>query len=160
MELRDSGKQLNEAMISEFEKQFDFKLPQDYKAFMLKNNGGTPKKNWAFDFVDTASGKSDSSGINYFCILYDEETENNDDLRASYIALVLEEPAQSPPNLLPILDDPGGNIVFLSVAGKDYGKVYFGDHELEDPETGYLVMSPIADSFSEFIDKCYEFVGE
>jgi hypothetical protein len=57
---------------------------------------------------------------------------------------------------MPIADDPFGNIIFLGVAGGESGRVYFGDHELEDPDTGHLALSIIAESFTGFMEGCYE----
>jgi cell wall assembly regulator SMI1 len=150
----DSGAQLAESTLSDFEEQFNIKLPCDYKAFMLENNGGMPEGNWGFSFVETDTAQNTDSIIQFFEVLYAEETGEVDDLKAGYVALLESE--QIPPTLMPIADDPFGNIIFLGVAGDDSGRVYFGNHELEDPETGFIVMSAIADSFSSFIDGCFE----
>jgi cell wall assembly regulator SMI1 len=154
MKIIDSGANLSENSISAFEKQFDIKLPPDYRAFMLKNNGGTPEGNWSFSFVETDMQGDTDSIISFFEIIYEKETGDYDDLKAGFTALLESE--QIPNTLMPIADDPFGNIIFIGVRGDEYGRVYFGNHELEDPETGFIVMSVIADSFSEFIDNCYE----
>jgi len=151
MKMQDSGKPLSEATISKFEKLLNVKLPQDYIEFMLENNGGMPTEEWIFDFIG-ANNISNRSVIQNFMVIYIEATNEIDDLKNSYKLLVDE--GFAPPSALPIADDPSGNIIFLVVSEKDYGKVNFGDHELEDPETGYLVMSPIADSFADFINNC------
>jgi len=39
MRLVDSGAELTESAIAEFEEQFSIQLPCDYRSFMLKNNG-------------------------------------------------------------------------------------------------------------------------
>ena len=153
MIIQDSGMQLNDAMISDFETLCHVNLPQDYKDFMLKNNGGTPEEMWAFDFVDAASSKTTNSLINYFYVIYTKETTENDDLKAAYGAMRRDDIL--PPAIMPIAYDPFGNIICMSVGEKDYGKVCIANHELEDPETGYLIISQVADTFSEFIDKCY-----
>jgi cell wall assembly regulator SMI1 len=156
MKLLDSGKQLNTDIIVSFEKQLNVRLPQDYKDFLLKNNGGMPEEDWAFDFIDIATNTKTSSGIQSFFVIYDEETNNDDDLRKS--CRILQENEEVPVGTLPIGDDPGGNLICISVSDNNYGEVFFCDHELEDPETGYMIMSKIAESFSQFIDNCYVFV--
>jgi cell wall assembly regulator SMI1 len=158
MKLLDSGKQLNTSAIADFEKQFDIRLPQDYKEFLLQNNGGAPEEDWAFDFIDIATNTKTGSDIQSFFVIYDEETYKDDDLRKSY--RILRENEEVPVGILPIGNDPGGNLICISVSDKNYGEVFFCDHELEDPETGYIIMSTIADSFSKFIDSCYVFVLE
>ncbi len=149
MKINNSGSQLTGDIITEVEKQLKIKLPKDYKDFMIKHNGGRPEEDWGFDFIETGSGDTTSSLICDFATISNEYNS----LQNGYKNLV--EAEEIPPGLLPIADDPGGNIIFLSVAEEDYGKVCFGNHELADPETGFLVMSLIADSFTEFIDKLY-----
>ncbi|MDR2492214.1 MAG: SMI1/KNR4 family protein [Coriobacteriales bacterium] len=155
MNITDSGDKLLEKDIAEFEEQFGIKLPSDYKAFMLENNGGTPEGEWAFDFFeDSREGESDSV-IRSFNKLYANKTMELDDLKACYSMLL--ESDEIPDTLMPIAEDPYGNIILLVVRGEHYGSVLFGNHELEEPETGHIVTSFIAGSFSEFIDSCYEF---
>lgn len=55
----------------------------------------------------------------------------------------------------PFADDAGGNIICMSLNKEDYGTIYFADHELEEKETGYLVMSKIALSFTDFLNCMY-----
>ena len=151
MKMQKSGTPLNDVEITQFEIQFQIELPQDYKAFMLKNNGGVPENDWAFDYVE--KGYANSSIIRDFFVLYVEETHAYDDLKKAY--KMVKEDSSVSSDFMPIATDPGGNTIFLAVGGENYGKVYFSNHELDDAETGYMVMSLIADSFSDFIDKCY-----
>ncbi len=64
-----------------------------------------------------------------------------------------------PANLLPIARDPGGNLICLSIAGSDRGKVYFWDHEeeAEEGETpGYDNVYFVADSFDDLLHNLSE----
>jgi len=151
MEMQDVGKVLCESEILEFEKQFQIQMPQDFKAFMLKNNGGTPLEDWVFDY--TENGNENSSVIRDFFIIYTDDSTSYDDLAKAYNSIRNEKSA--PLDFMPIATDPGGNVIFLNVGKEDNGNVYFGNHELQDNKTGYIVMSLIANSFSEFINKCY-----
>ena len=151
MEIINAGVKLSEELICDFEKQLGIELPHDYREFMKKNNGGEPDGNWSFDFFEFGSSEQTSSVVRYFERIYLEETMEDDDLKAGYAALL--ESGQIPINYLPIADDPFGNIIFLCIDTKNYGKVYFGNSELEDPDTGFLVTSLISDTFSEFLDK-------
>lgn len=51
MNITNCGSQLTTDIINKFEEQFDIKLPNHYKRFMLENNGGKPQGNWSYDFV-------------------------------------------------------------------------------------------------------------
>ncbi|MDR2492648.1 MAG: SMI1/KNR4 family protein [Coriobacteriales bacterium] len=155
MNITDSGEKLAEKDIAEFEEQFGIRLPDDYKAFMLEHNGGTPEGTWVFDFFEAAIGDVSGSDVRYFEKLYANETMKNDDLKAGYTALL--ESDQIPDTLMPIADDSCGNIIFLVVKGERYGSVLFGNHELEDPKTGHLITSIVAGSFTEFLEACFEF---
>lgn len=144
---------LSETTLKEFELRLSIKLPQDYCDFMLEHNGGYPVEGWVFDFVETGLERLTSSIVSEFYNIEAPDRKLYNDLAARYSDLIDE--LVIPPTLIPIADDVFGNPVMLSVSNDDYGHVYFANHEIEDPETGYLVMSPIADSFTEFIDMLY-----
>ena len=153
MKLAECGKVLTEEILAKFEEKLNVILPNSYKEFMLKNNGGTPVGNWGFDFVENGTNQSTGSLISYFEKIYSENTMEPDDMKMGYKSLL--ETEQIPVGYLPIADDPFGNIIFLCVDEENYGSVYFGNQELEVPETGYLVMSLIADDFQKFVDSLY-----
>ena len=60
-----------------------------------------------------------------------------------------------PFDMIPIADDPTGNIICISFNQDDYGTVYYLNHEFEDMDTGYLMKSKISDSFKKFMDSLY-----
>jgi len=152
MKMQETGKSLTDSDISEFENEFQIKLPQDYIDFMLKNNGGVPEEDWIFDYIE--NGNANSSVIRDFFVIYKTETGEYDDLKVAY------KNGVAPPDYMPIATDPGGNVIFMAVKGENRGKIYFGNHELEDEKTGYMLISLISDTFSEFIEKCYVDISE
>jgi cell wall assembly regulator SMI1 len=149
MKMKEEGSLITNMQLSEYETDLHITLPPDYKEFILKHNGGRPSESWAFRFFEVGENESTSSVISYFMSFSDQY----DSIQNCYMNLV--ELGEVPVGLLPIADDPGGNSIFISCATADFGKVCFGDHELEDPETGYLVMSPVADSFTDFLNQIY-----
>jgi len=153
MEMRKPGPMLTKQELVDFEAQFGIALPDDYKAFMLVYNGGKPPANTVFDFNDIVYGPSGTTLRELMVIYQAEEAGKYDDLRKAYRTVV--ESGEVPPCLLPIGSDDYGNVILLAVSGDDSGKVVFGNHELEDPETGFLVMSPVADSFTDFLNMLY-----
>ena len=74
-------------------------------------------------------------------------------LKKIYKTMTYEE--MIPNDMLPIADDPGGNVIGISLNKDDYGYVYFINHEYDDLDTGYLVKSKIADSMRDFLDVLY-----
>lgn len=140
MMLKDYGP-LDEKFLSSVEQFWQFKLPQDYRKFLLCYNGGYPCKT-IFNFDDS------SSVIDCFYGFMKDFIKN---ILIKYRDIGIRYPI----NTLPIGDDVFGNLILLSVKGPDRGKIYFWDHEMEveDGETpDYSNLTLIADSFDEFIN--------
>ncbi len=149
MELTDVGEKLTNYDILNLEQELNLQLPQDYKNFLLKNNGGAPVQDWVFDFTQIIpeSGKpfDNSSVIREFSTL--------SELPFFYGNLIGEE--LIPEKFLPIASDPFDNQILLCADENNYGKIYFADHEMYDSETDHWLMTELADSFTEFINKLY-----
>jgi cell wall assembly regulator SMI1 len=153
MKLDDTGPPLTEIALAKLEEQLELKLPQDFRAFLLESNGGYLEEGLTVDFVETGYETVTSTLINEFYYLGSSTDRSFSNIASEHVRLI--ENDLIPPSLIPVATDAGGNYILLCVSGDDYGHVYFANHELEDPETGYLVMSSIADSFTEFIDMLY-----
>jgi hypothetical protein len=126
-------------------KALDAELPQAYIEFLLKYNGGK--------FVeDTFALEESREYVDRFCRI---EQESYDD--------ILQTTTQTYKNRIPkdciiIAKALGGNLVCLSVKGKDYGKVYFWDHNFEAGDNEKPTrrnLHLIAKSFEEFTDGLY-----
>ena len=120
---------------------------------MLESNGGTPEEDLAFDFIDIASNKKNSTDIREFYIFYPEGESSYDDIiKVNYImkseGLVSEE-------CFVFADDSAGNPICMKIGGEDKESIFFCNHELENTNNGYFLMSKVADSFNEFIEKLY-----
>ena len=153
MKLVECGKVLTEEILAKFEEKLNVILPNSYKEFMLKNNGGTPEEEYVFDFFDIAGNFENNSCIRSFFIINEEETNGYDDLLKIY--RIMKEEVMIAENVLPIADDPAGNPICMNLGEDRYGTIYLADSELEDPLTGQLLLNEIAASFSEFFDKLY-----
>ena len=130
-----------------FQRFYKFKFPKPYKAFLLKQNGGTPEKN-IFNF---ANGGEASIVRGFFKI---NSSNSYDDLLSS-----IENYRNRMPNYyIPIADDTFGNNICLAIKGQNYGKVYFWDHEneVDDGETPTMDnMSLLANNFDDFLNSLY-----
>lgn len=148
-----SGKKLTQGDIFILNKKLSLQIPDDYKKFLLKHNGGEPKE-YAIKFNENKF-RIGGEELGYF---YGLETETENILDAlDNLQHVL------PKNLIPIADTPGGNFFLLSVNKGTYGNVFYKNHEIEDsfefsdskeklPESMLLV----ANSFGEFLEKLYD----
>lgn len=144
MNISDSKDKLTATDIENFEKKIKHLLPDDYKKFLLENNGGHPE-NCVFSYA--MDDKENESLVNIFNAIYTGKTYN---LLIDYE--YYQEQKRIPKNMLPIADDPFGNLICLSISGKDYGSVYFWDHELEVLRPAFENLFLISDSFQDFID--------
>ena len=101
------------ADISAFEQRHGIRLPEPYKQFLLKNNGG-----------DADGGFFEVPGWGRTLVAY----FNGIGLSGSYdLDGILDRIGYFfPKNLLPIADDPGGNQICISLADKTFGQIYSG----------------------------------
>ena len=151
MNLYDSGTKLSIEKIKQYESEVGFSFPQDYTDFLLQNNGGIPEEDVIFDFIDASNDKHNSTDIREFFVFYEGEDTSYDDIMK--VNRIMHEEELLPEGLFVFCDDSGGNPVCMSLREDDYGCIYFCDHELEDADNGYLLMSYVAGSFGEFISK-------
>lgn len=150
-----NGYKIKDEIIMKFEEKFGISLPKDYKEFMLENNGGETEDDYLFDFYDNVFKKNNTSVVRSFFRLYEDKNDDvvYDDLEKICEIMWKEETLS--PKSLPIADDPGSNVIYMSLKEEDYGAIYFANHEYEDSETGYLFPSKISSSFSEFMSCLY-----
>jgi len=127
--------------IVRFEKANNILLPEDYKAFLLKHNGGRPFLNieptaksnvqWILGMVEEPSFASLFQQHDMFC-------------------------KRIPSWYFPIANDSGGNLYLMSLFAENYGLIAFWRHEQEttgDADQYFENMSIVANSFSEFLDQ-------
>src|SRR5262245_8123323 len=122
IKITKAGPALGEAAIAGLERRLGRTLPNDYRSFLLKYNGGVPELN-SFPIPQIGEG-----GINAFFGI--REGKNDDDLEAERRRMK----DRMPKHLLPIAEAEGGNLVCISFGAKDHGSVYFWDHEEEADE--------------------------
>ena len=125
--------------ILELEGKIGFRLPADYREFLVTSNGGSAIPN--VFLISSAQGESSLS------ILFGITSRKAYDLWAN----ALEAYEDMDRSMLPIGEDPGGNQIVMSLHADTYGKVYFCDHEVPSPGN----LSLLASSFTEFLNKLH-----
>jgi hypothetical protein len=133
---------LAEDLLLEFEATIGTSLPEDYRAFLLKYNGGVPRQN-AFSYAD-ARGPYTDSVVRIFYGFHQGHLYRLDRTFGLSRSVIPDE-------LLAIASDPGGNLICLGYKGKDRGKVFFLDTDGAsdtDPEWNRRKLHKIANSFS------------
>lgn len=149
--LRDIGKKIDILEIQAFEKKFGKELPEEYKEFLINNNGGYPTEiMFTPDFIEidpmTLEKREQGTNVENFFSLNEVAFEYEDILDENYIA----------PEYIPFARTAFGNLLLIYVGSeKDYGGIYFSNHDLFDSNNNCFTLSKMTNSFSEFIDSLY-----
>ena len=102
---------LTPAKLNAFEKSLGSTLPEPYRTHLLNHNGGYVDGAKRLGNLHHVYGIHDGPGWARF-----------HDRSQMYGGLV-------PERLLPIADDPGGNLICIVLSGPDRGALCFWDHE-------------------------------
>jgi hypothetical protein len=133
--------------LARFEALIGHALPDDYRSFLVRCNGGSAGGRYWF------RGKNPEGlevGVQRVGGFRDESHFSLRWARDCYHGRI-------PATLVWIMDDPFGNAICLGVAGKHRGRVYFWDHGNEPGEdwdgsvetAGNLTL--LANSFTEYV---------
>lgn len=142
--LQNAHDPVSEADLERFEKQIGARLPEDYRLFLLEQNGG----HFPHDVIHVAPEvdySKDCLGV--------KEVYGLGVKRYGLEVTYRDLNSSLPKGFVPIGDDGLGNQICIVVSGCDVGSIWLWDHEagLSDtwpPENSHR----IADSFSRFID--------
>lgn len=129
--------------IKNFEKSIGFLLPDDYKQFLIKYNGGTSRVRYSTFKVEELNENIPLD------VLYGIDVEKKQlDLQKvndEYIDDMLQ-------NCIIIGDDPGAGMIVL-INDDDSEGVYYWDHSFHFAQSSEEKnIYKIADSFKDFID--------
>lgn len=146
-DILEAGKSASESDVLALEKSLNIKLPEKYRNFLLKYNGGRPVPD-SFNF----KGKARGSNVDWFLGTDQAESNNLIDYLRIYKNRI-------PQNFFPIASDSGDNLIGIAVSGADRGKIYFWDYEQEndsDEAPDYSNLILISDDFDDFINNLHE----
>jgi cell wall assembly regulator SMI1 len=146
-QISECGRSLVPSDIDQLEHAIGMRLPDDYKAFLLRYNGGVPTPA-AFP-IDRF--ENNPYGVVQVLFRIDGKIESSN-LDWNYG--VMNGRIQS--NLFPVGCDGSGDLICVSLFGDDAGSVVFWDYYGETPEPSYSNVYHIADSFSEFLTSLRE----
>jgi cell wall assembly regulator SMI1 len=154
-EIRDANRYgpLSEERLGRLESRLKARLPDDYRAFLLRHNGGRPTRS---RFTFSQDGEERESVLEWFFAVHDRPYEEPDEwdpdsgelpphfgqpLEDVWAALRSAKPRAG---VLPVGRDPGGNLIGIGYAGKRAGAVWWYDHETDS-------FVRLAGSFTEFV---------
>lgn len=141
--MEECGPQLSPEDIRRIESLTGISIPDEYRAFLLKHNGGRPIPN---TFPIEGLENNPFGDIQVFFGIDDPVESCN-----VYWNYEVHK-GRIPSNLLPIACDDGGDLICVSLFGEDAGALLFWDRHTEPRQPSYENVYRIAASFSEFID--------
>ena len=153
-EIVKAPRSVSERGILAVEKKYRFRLPEGYRAFLLETNGGEPRPRG----FRRKGSKKYSEVCDYFFGI--RNGRDYADLEQQLDWYKDKDEPRIPDRLVPIAGDPFGNLICISTAGKDVGKVFFWDHEAELGQkrvkgkgVNDAAIWLIADSFDGFLEQ-------
>jgi hypothetical protein len=136
--------------LAELEGALGASLPDDYRWFIDKCNGGYVGGALWYE-GPTPTGEPADAGVHHIGGFREESDFSLESARECYVGRI-------PDDLLWIMDDPFGNAICLGIRGIHRGRIYFWDHEMEPDPNGWDGqvdtagnVSLIANSFTEFV---------
>ena len=125
---------VTEAALSKYETAHGFTFPQEYRAFLLKYNGGeTPETDFRL------------SGVSSDLVFFYELRDGGDGLELYEMEFLVPDFLKD--GMFPIAENVFGDHVFICVGGRECGKIFFRYH---DRPKRYIKL---ADDFRTFIQK-------
>ena len=137
------GRTLKEVDFADAEDLLSTQLPEEYKEFLLANNGGAPSKTYFM-----TEDESVETDVRFF-LPYDDGAEETvmDEIENITLEGVL------PKQIFPIATTSCGNRVVLSCRKDDFGVVYFWAwDEQGDDRPSYDFLHEVAEDFTSFVD--------
>lgn len=130
------AKEIKKDNVTEVESKVNYKFPEEFVNFIIKNSGGFPK---------------------YNCIDIEEDTENvnnfldfSEDGQNYIVKIYLNNKGLQVQDCIPFARDCGANYYCFD---RNDNSIFFWDHEECDEENGPFC---VCDTFEEFIDSLYK----
>ena len=146
------GEKLSELDIQDVENKISYLLPNDYKLFIMKFNGGVPKKS----NIDFCENKLLIPGDDIKRFYGFGVKPTNDFLHKMEVM-----GDEIPEGFVYIAYTHSSNFFLLSLRDDSFGSVYYKDHETEDFSDFDIKNLPesiikVSDCFEEFLSRLYE----
>jgi len=147
--IEDAGPPLTEERIASFERDLEVRLPDQYRKFLLRTNGGMPSP----DTVDIGGFSQSPTDVQVFYRIGGSVKSSELNWNRSTLTERL------PDDLLPIACDSGGSAFCISLRREGWGAVLYCD--LESVAFNYGVKPkfyPVAPDFDSFLAKIRPYV--
>lgn len=147
LKFRNSFPPTTENAVLDFETTIGHRLPNDYRTFLLKDNGGEQPEPDCF--------RVETGEITALAVLFPIGVPNDFYDLAGHFKSKQDD---LPKHVIPIGLDIGGNTICLAIAGDANGTVLFWDHEVEADQDNdeWENLYFCARNFTEFLDCLYD----
>lgn len=149
--LTESDANVSMEEICAFEGEIGILLPDDFKSFLVQNNGGYPSEELytpSFNEFNPNTGQNFEQGtdVEQFLSLNEIKFEYGDIVDEGYI----------PSTYIPFARTSFGNLLLIRLDSTEYnGNICFANHDLFDEKNNRFTISKISDSFSLFLNSLY-----
>ena len=147
-DLQEQGPRLAPSEIDDFERQIGLRLPDDYRKFLQKTNGGVVLESDGYFYLDAGDW------WNQIHVFFSLRLPDTPDVEIASVVRRLQRhhPDKFDKLLgkLPIASDHYGNKIYVKLVGPEQGSVYFWMHDGDVPD------DKLSESFQEFIDSLQE----
>ena len=134
---------LGEDALHAFERKLGVRLPEPYRAYLLRFNGGR----WSRQIFSISPEDGESRVHQVYGLHAGPDYSRLDAVRTVFADRI-------PSDLLAFAADAFGNQLCIGIKGKRTGQVFFWDHEVEGGK-GLVVLQ---DSFDGFVNALQEYV--
>lgn len=149
--IEDAGPPLTDERISYFEKELRLSLPDQYRRFLLRSNGGMPAPPGMYA-VDVEGLQGGCADVHVFFRI--GGSVESSELRWNKETFI----ERIPDTMLPIAGDSGGSVFCLSLREHDHGAVLFCDlHAVAFDYEATPEFYPVAPDFDTFLEKIHPF---
>ena len=143
-----SGPIITDIELNRLESALGITLPQSYREFLKKYNGGRPKPS---GFPIQGLANNPKGIIQHFMGI-------NQRIESSNLVWTFNTfKGRIPPSLLPCARDEGGSLICISLEGPDQGTIYYWYLKEEYGRPGYDNAYFVARNFSEFIESIHSY---
>jgi hypothetical protein len=145
LQLRPFGPSLTVREIEEFEGEIGYRLPQDYRLFLLRHNGGGGAAEFALEYT----WRDETLVVMGFYALLPTTDRG--------LRRVLGDLSRLVKGYLPITSDTGQQDICLPISGGRRG-VYLAEYTYEADYPVAAVMHRLEDSFTDFVNNLKEVI--
>lgn len=154
MDFTNSPAGATESQIEIIEGYLGYRLPKQYRLFLLEHNGGKPNPNTCDTYsLDAQDEKINTGGVRY---LFHADPDFKREVDYYLLDYIKTYEHRVPQELIPIGADVFGNCFCLAVAGPYEGATLFWEHEEETDPPSYYNIEFVAKDFNTFLSSLYK----